>query len=99
MATYTVLTDQTVSITDLRKHPARYFKDTPVVVLSNNKPAGYLLSADLFERLMGLLEQQEEARAVTARFRPSALRLKAIAAKGGRLLQEATDEQLGAFSE
>jgi antitoxin YafN len=99
MATQTVLTEHTVSITELRKHPAQYFKESPVAVLSNNKTAGYLISAELFERMIGLLEQQQAGHAITAQFRPTANRLSAIVTRGGQCLLDATDEQLSEFTE
>ncbi|HAZ8183313.1 antitoxin of toxin-antitoxin stability system, partial [Escherichia coli] len=44
-----ILAEKSVNITELRKNPAKYFIDQPVAVLSNNRPAGYLLSASAFE--------------------------------------------------
>lgn len=38
-----ILAEKSVNITELRKNPAKYFIDQPVAVLSNNRPAGYLL--------------------------------------------------------
>lgn len=99
MSTHTILTDQTVSITELRKNPAQYFREKPVAVLSNNKPAGYMVSAELFEQMMALLEEQESNREITGHFHPSADRLKTIAEQGNSLLLNATDKQLGDFSE
>lgn len=46
-----ILAEKSVNITELRKNPAKYFIDQPVAVLSNNRPAGYLLSASAFEAL------------------------------------------------
>lgn len=53
-----ILAEQTVSISELRKNPAQYFIDEPVVVLSKNKPVGYMLSAKLFETIVDMLENQ-----------------------------------------
>ncbi len=50
-----ILAEKSVNITELRKNPAKYFIDQPVAVLSNNRPAGYLLSASAFEALMDML--------------------------------------------
>ncbi len=47
-----ILAEKSVNITELRKNPAKYFIDQPVAVLSNNRPAGYLLSASAFEALV-----------------------------------------------
>ena len=56
-----ILAEKSVNITELRKNPAKYFIDQPVAVLSNNRPAGYLLSASAFEALMDMLAEQEKA--------------------------------------
>ena len=69
-----ILAEKSVNITELRKNPAKYFIDQPVAVLSNNRPAGYLLSASAFEALMDMLAEQEEKKPIKARFRPSAAR-------------------------
>lgn len=53
-----ILAEQTVSVTELRKNPAQYFIDEPVVVLSKNKPVGYMLSAKLFESIVDMLGKQ-----------------------------------------
>lgn len=58
-----ILAEKSVNITELRKNPAEYFIDQPVAVLSNNRPAGYLLSASAFEALMDMLAEQEEKKA------------------------------------
>lgn len=94
-----ILAEHTVSITELRKNPAQYFTDEPVVVLSNNKPAGYMISAKLFEAMVDMIEKQQAANQVTAHFRPTAEQLRAIAQQGNTLLSQATDEELGEFTE
>jgi Phd_YefM. len=53
-----ILAEQTVSVTELRKNPAQYFIDEPVVVLSKNKPVGYMISAKLFENIVDMLGKQ-----------------------------------------
>ncbi len=95
MNTHHIYAEQTVSITELRKNPAQFFRDEPVAVLSNNKPAGYMLSAELYERLIHLLE--ENANVTDATFRPSRARMEAIAKHGEALLLSATNEDLGTF--
>jgi len=61
-----ILAEQTVSITELRKNPAQYFIDEPVVVLSKNKPVGYMLSAKLFETIVDMLEKQPVSNQVSS---------------------------------
>ncbi len=87
-----ILAEHTVSMTELRKNPAQYFTDEPIAVLSNNKPAGYMLSASLFEAMVDLLEKQQANRQFIAQFRPTAEQLKAIALHGQKLIEQATDE-------
>lgn len=99
MSTQAIFAEQTVSITELRKNPAQYFADEPVAVLSNNKPAGYMVSTAVFEMLVKAMEQQQRTAGFKAGFRPTAARLDAIAARGNELLQDATDADLGEFSE
>ncbi|MBE0508584.1 MAG: type I toxin-antitoxin system antitoxin YafN [Marinospirillum sp.] len=90
---HVILAEKSVSLTDLRKNPAQYFIDEPVAVLSNNKPAGYMVSAAVFEQLLKAAEQQG-VQTFRARFRPEATRLKEIAEQGASLLKSASDEDL-----
>lgn len=97
MTTQAILAEKVVSITDYRKNPSQYFLEEPVAVLSNNKPAGYVLGPELFEYLMKLLETQ--AKQAKTQFRPTSARLQAIAHLGNELLANATEEDLGDFEE
>ncbi len=94
-----ILAEKSVNITELRKNPAKYFIDQPVAVLSNNRPAGYLLSASAFEALMDLLAGREEARALRAHFRPTSERLDEITRRGDEWLRDAKDKDLTDFKE
>lgn len=94
-----ILAEKSVNITELRKNPARYFIDQPVAVLSNNKPAGYLLSASVFEALMDLLAEHQDVKNVTAQFRPSAARLEEMTRRAERYLIDVTDDDLNDFKE
>ncbi|ENB8431679.1 type I toxin-antitoxin system antitoxin YafN [Escherichia coli] len=91
-----ILAEKSVNITELRKNPAKYFIDQPVAVLSNNRPAGYLLSASAFEALMDMLAEQEEKK---ARFRPSAARLEEITRRAEKYLNDMTDDDFNDFKE
>ncbi len=99
MAVQKLLAEETVSVSEFRKHPSDYFTDHPVAVISRNKPAGYVIGAELFESMMALIEQIQEARQVTSEFRPAAARLREIAAKSAALLKEAGEDDLDKFSE
>jgi antitoxin YafN len=97
MSTSPIYAEQTVSITDLRKSPASYFKGEPVAVLSNNRTAGYIVPAEVYQHMVKMIEQAyPEGR---SRFRPSRARLDAIVAEGGELLANTSPDELGRFSE
>ena len=92
MSTQSILAEKTVSISDFRKEPSKYFTDEPVAVLSNNKTAGYVLGPETFEAMIALIENSSGK--VKSKFRPSRLRLEAIAVKGAELLLQASDDDL-----
>ena len=94
-----ILVEQSVSITELRKNPMRYLCGEPVAVLSNNRPAGYMMSAETFERIMVALMERENGQAIAASFRPSSVELRDIASRGNSLLAHASDEELSDFTE
>lgn len=94
-----ILAEKSVNITELRKNPAKYFIDQPVAVLSNNRPAGYLLSASAFEALMDILSGQKEGKALQAHFRPTSERLSEITRYADEWLRDASDEDLTDFKE
>ncbi|GAB7262516.1 type II toxin-antitoxin system Phd/YefM family antitoxin [Dickeya ananatis] len=79
-----ILAEKSIDIIELRKNPAKYCIDGPVAVLSNNRPAGYMIRARVH---------------TAARFRPTAERLNGIAQSGQTLLQNASDKDLSEFSE
>ena len=97
MATQAILVEKTVSITEFRKEPNKYFSGEPIAVLSNNKTAGYVLSPEAFQTMMTMLEKVSPE--VRARFRPSKARLDAIAQKGSEILLQATEDDLADFAE
>jgi antitoxin YafN len=97
MRTYPILAEQTVSITELRKNPSQYFIEEPVAVLANNKPAGYMVSAEVYEQMVNIIEQASPS--IASKFRPSKARMEEITRKGMELLENATDEDLADFQE
>lgn len=94
MSTYAILAEESVSITELRKNPGSYFGDKPVAVLSNNKPAGYMVSQELFQEMLRLVEQAEIRRTVTGRLELSASKLREIGRQGWNRLAEGAPEDL-----
>ncbi|WP_243701620.1 type I toxin-antitoxin system antitoxin YafN [Sodalis ligni] len=88
-----------MNISELRKNPAKYTIDQPVAVLSNNRPAGYMVSAKLVEELMDLLYENQETGHIAARFRPTTARLNEITTRAQKLLQDASDNDLTKFTE
>ena len=52
--------EHSVSVSTFRKRPTQCFESTPVAVLSNGRPVGYLLNAELFERILSAIAQCED---------------------------------------
>jgi Antitoxin of toxin-antitoxin stability system len=73
-----ILAERTVSITELRKNPAQYFTDEPVVVLSKNKPVGYMVNDKLFEAMVDQLEKLHTSNLVGAHYRSAIEQLRAV---------------------
>ncbi|MCK4865558.1 MAG: type I toxin-antitoxin system antitoxin YafN [Gammaproteobacteria bacterium] len=99
MSTHKILAEEMVSVSELRKNPSQYFTNNPVAVMSHNQTAGYMVGAELFEKMMLIIEQSQRDKTIIGQFRPSAARLKQISEESTRFLQQASDEDLGHFSE
>jgi antitoxin StbD len=68
--TQTIYARTTVSMTDLRRNPSGILEDagdSPIAVLSHNKPAAYLLSANAYEALLDRLEDAQLSKVVKER--------------------------------
>ncbi|SFM70236.1 type I toxin-antitoxin system antitoxin YafN [Marinobacter zhejiangensis] len=98
METHAILAEKSVSISALRNNPAQYFGDQPIAVLSHNKPAGYVIGAELFEEMMRLIGDREEARAFRGRFRPSGAELAEYCKSSAAALKDAKPENLEEFT-
>ncbi len=99
--THTILADETVSVSELKKSPSQYFTDHAIAVLSNNRPTGYVIGAEAYEALVSLLSQCQQSETFPSNFRPTADRMREITAKGMELLQTASSddmEKLGQYS-
>lgn len=99
MKTHAILAEKSVSISAFRSNPARYFGDQPIAVLSHNKPAGYVVGAELFEEMMKLIGDLEEARSFRSKFRPSATELADFCKRSTESLEQSTEEQRRTFKE
>ena len=67
-----ILSSLTVSISELKKSPTKILQQSggkPVAVLNHNKPAAYLVTPALFERIADLLEDLEDAPLVAERLK------------------------------
>jgi antitoxin StbD len=65
-----ILTDMTVSMSELKKNPAavlRAARHKPIAVLNHNKPAFYMVEPPLFEALMEELADRDLHAKVMAR--------------------------------
>lgn len=66
----TIFADKTVSVTELKRNLAAVINeaaDNAVAILNHNKPEAYLLSAAYYERLLGRLEELEDAKLIKER--------------------------------
>jgi len=99
MTTNKIYAEETIPVSELRKNPSRYFTDRPVAVMSHNQATGYVVGAELFEKMLVIMEQNQAGRVITGQFRPSASRFQKIIDESTHYLQNATDDDLGDFSE
>ena len=90
-----ILAENTVSVSEMRKHPADFFTDQPIAVLSKNQPVGYMVGRELFESMMDIIRQHQPQDTFTARFQPSLSQLKAAAASSSQFLNSAKEDELG----
>jgi antitoxin YafN len=97
MKTSTIYAEKAVSSSEARKHFKDCLSGEPVVVLSNNEPAGYMMSATFFEGLMKALE--EKGTDSVSSFRPMSARLEVIARLNAQALTELDDSILGEYQE
>lgn len=65
-----VLADVSVSVSELKKNPSAILQeagDEPVAILNHNRPVGYLISAERYERMLELLDDAALAQLVKER--------------------------------
>lgn len=63
MATITVLTKDTIGVSEFKRNPLKALKDAveeQVAVLSHNRPIGYFVAPDVFAQMHDALEQLED---------------------------------------
>jgi antitoxin StbD len=59
-----ILANLSVSVTELKKNPTALLiaaNGEPVAILNHNKPAAYLVPADVYEKMLDLIEDLELA--------------------------------------
>jgi len=94
-----ILAEDTVSVSELRKNPGDYFLDRPVAAMKSNQAIGYMVGADLFEKMVQIIEQSQQEKSILGKFRPTTVQLKKITKASAQFLQNASDEDLGQFIE
>ncbi|WP_375592168.1 type II toxin-antitoxin system Phd/YefM family antitoxin [Chitiniphilus eburneus] len=65
-----VMADLAVSISELKRSPSAVLKESngrPVAVLNHNRPEAYLVPAAVYERMVEMLEDLEDAKLVRER--------------------------------
>jgi len=58
----TILSRFSASISELKKNPTALLKEAegaPIAILNHNRPTAYLVSADVYETMMGIIEDYE----------------------------------------
>jgi antitoxin StbD len=63
MATTTVLTKDTIGVSEFRRNPLKALQEAveaQVAVLSHNRPIGYFVSPDVFAQMHDALERLED---------------------------------------
>ena len=70
MATRQILAEETVSVSEIRKHPIGYFTDHPVAVLDKNQLIGYMIGKEHFESMVDLIRQTQALENYSATIRP-----------------------------
>lgn len=67
---HVLMSDRSVSVTELKKSPAavlRQAEGRAVAILNHNRPEAYLVPAALYQRMVEMLEDQEDAKLVLER--------------------------------
>ena len=68
--THQILTDLSAGISELKKNPMAVVaqgEGAPVAILNRNKPAFYAVPADVYEKIIDVLEDMELAAIVESR--------------------------------
>lgn len=75
-----------IDVIDLTSNPIQYFREKPIAVHSDGNVLGYVIGVELFEQMMKIIGDFEEARAIRSQFRPSAKRLREICQRSAEAL-------------
>ena len=66
----TIFATQTASISELKNNPSALIKQSDgesIAILNHNKPVAYLVSSDVFERMMEAMDDMALSQTVNAR--------------------------------
>jgi antitoxin StbD len=65
-----IFANQTASISELKRNPTALLKQAngqPIAILNHNKPSGYLVPVETYEKMMEIIEDFELGKIVEAR--------------------------------
>ena len=74
-----IFATQTASISELKANPSALIKQSDgesIAILNHNKPVAYLVSTDVFERMMEAMEDMALSQTVSARMNDGQIPIK-----------------------
>ncbi len=101
-----IYAEHTATITQAKANPNSLLAQAEggsVAILANNKTRYYMVSPDMYEKMVDTLElyqqQANEQKGFMANFRPNKSRMDAITAQCAEMVLNSTDEALVDFKE
>jgi len=74
-----ILASYSASITELKKSPSKLLEladNEPIAILNHNKPSAYMVPAEMFEKMMEILEDIDLAKEIEQRLGEDAKPIK-----------------------